>query len=198
MLIIGLTGGIGSGKSTVASLFRSHGAAIIDTDDIAHAITAAGQPALDEISGAFGSKILLANGELDRASLRRQVFSDAEARKMLEHILHPRIRQAVAEELNQPSVASYHIVVVPLLFECGGYSSLIQRSLVVDCPVSMQIERAMARSRLSEEEVNAVIAAQLPRVKRLAQADDIIVNDAGLQELAREVTKTHKKYIGLA
>lgn len=198
MLVIGLTGGIGSGKSTVAELFAQHGVAITDTDAIAHRLTAPNQPVLAEISAAIGPGILHPDGTLDRATLRQRVFRDPEARKRLETILHPRIRQAVATELAQPTDAAYRMVVVPLLFEADGYSALIQRSLAVDCPESLQIERAMARSRLTETEVKAIIATQLSRNDRRHLADDIVTNDSSLEKLANEVSEIHKKYIHLA
>ena len=198
MLVVGLTGGIGSGKSTVAGMFAKLGAAITDTDAIAHALTAAGQPALAEISATFGAGILCPDGTLDRAALRQMVFGNPEAKKTLEAILHPRIRQVVAAELAQPATATYRMIVVPLLFEAQGYTKLIQRSLVVDCPEPLQIARTMARSRLTEAEVRAIIAAQLPIADRVRRADDVIVNDSSLEKLAEKVSEMHKKYISLA
>lgn len=198
MLVVGLTGGIGSGKSVVAKLFAQLGAAITDTDTIAHQLTAPNQPALAEISAAFGTDVLLPDGTLDRANLRQQVFGNSQAKETLEAILHPRIREAVASELIQPTDAPYRILVVPLLFEAEGYSTLIQRSLVVDCPTSLQIERAMARSRLKEAEVRAIINAQISRNDRINRADDIITNDSSLEKLAEKVSEIHKKYIRLA
>jgi len=198
MLVVGLTGGIGSGKSTVAEMFARLGAAVTDTDVIAHALTAAGQPALTDIAAAFGAGMLRPDGTLDRAALRQLVFGNPEAKKTLEAILHPRIRHAVAAELAQPVAAAYRMVVVPLLFEAQGYSALIQRSLVVDCPEPLQIARTMARSRLSETEVRAIIATQLPVADRLARADDVIANDSSLENLTERVGEMHKKYISLA
>jgi dephospho-CoA kinase len=198
MLVVGLTGGIGSGKSTVASLFAQHGIAITDTDAIAHALTAPGQPALKAIALAFGEECLTSEGALDRAALRHRVFADPAAKKTLESILHPLIRQAVTAELEQPVKAPYRIVVIPLLFETGAYRDIVDRSLLVDCPEAMQIERAMSRGFLTEAEVRAVMSAQLQRKERLARADDVIINDGDLKKLADQIAAIHKKYIRLA
>lgn len=198
MLAVGLTGGIGSGKSTAARLFAQLGADIIDTDAIAHALTAPGQPAVKAITAEFGTQYLSPDGSLDRAALRHLIFNDSHAKETLENILHPRIRQCVIAELAHPGNARYCMIVVPLLFETGAYAGLVQRTLVVDCPEALQIERAMARSVLTAAEVRAVMAAQLPRAMRLARADDIIVNDSDLENLTKKVNEMHKKYIGLA
>lgn len=197
MLVVGLTGGVGSGKSTAARMFAELGVEITDTDAIAHALTAPGQPALAEISAKFGAS-LVAGGVLDRAALRRLVFNDPTARKKLESLLHPLIRRAVADALAQPTAAPYRMVVVPLLLEAGGYQDMVQRVLVVDCPEVMQVERAMTRSALTEPEVRAIMAAQLPRMDRLSRADDVIVNDGALDQLAKQVEEMHKKYLRLA
>lgn len=198
MTIIGLTGGIGSGKSTVAAMFAKLGAALIDTDQIAHQLTAAGQPALTAIAHLFGQQILLPDGALDRTKLRKTVFSNATARKQLENILHPRIREEVSKQLQQPCSAPYRIIVVPLLFETGAYQTLINRTLVVDCPEPLQIQRVMARGFSNEAEVRAIINTQCRREEKLARADDVILNDAGLEKLETQVAHLHKKYIALA
>jgi len=198
MLVVGLTGGVGSGKSTAAELFARHGAAITDTDSIAHALTLPGQPALDAIRKALGGEYLTPAGELDRARLRRKVFSDASARKALENLLHPLIRQAVASELSRHTASPYCIIVVPLLFETGAYGDLIDRALLVDCPESLQVERVMSRGILTKTEVLAIMSAQSARQERLTLADDIIVNDGDLQKLADQVEVFHKKYLRLA
>lgn len=198
MLVIGLTGGIGSGKSTAAHIFAKLGAEVIDTDAIAHSLTAPGQPAVAAIAAAFGPQHLAADGSLDRATMRQLVFNEPQAKKQLENILHPLIRHAVKEQLALPSSAAYRIVVVPLLFETQSYSEIISRILVVDCPETQQVERAMARSRLSEDEVQAIMAAQIPRADRLAGADDVIVNDTSLENLTIQVNELHKKYLRLA
>lgn len=198
MLAVGLTGGIGSGKSTAAQLFAHLGVHLIDTDAIAHALTAPGQPAVEAIADQLGRQYLQADGALDRAALRQLVFHDSRAKATLESILHPRIRQCVSDELASSAAAPYCMVVVPLLFETGAYANLVQRTLVVDCPEELQIERAMARSVLSEAEVRAIMAAQLPRALRLARADDVIVNDGDIASLTEKVNAIHKKYIRLA
>ena len=195
MFVIGLTGGIGSGKSEVARLFAELGIPVVDTDAIAHQLTQPGQPALQAIAQAFGAEVLLADGSLDRPQLRQRVFADPALRLTLQDILHPRIRELAAQALAQHPAAPYQIVVVPLLFEAGNYSELIQRSLVVDCDESLQVARAMARSQLSESEARAIMAAQLPRRERLALADDVIANDGSLQHLAEQVRLKHEKYI---
>jgi dephospho-CoA kinase len=198
MLVVGLTGGIGSGKSTAAGLFAELGAAVTDTDIIARMLTEPDHPLVEVIASAFGTQYLTPDGALDRAALRRLVFNDAAAKQTLENILHPPIREAVAAELEQPTSAPYRIVVVPLLYETGAYADLVQRTLVVDCPEQLQIQRTMARSALTETEVRAMMAQQLPRALRLARADDVIVNDSDLENLAAQVREMHKKYIRLA
>jgi dephospho-CoA kinase len=198
MLVVGLTGGIGSGKSTATRLFAHLGVAITDTDAIAHLLTAPGQPALKSISSAFGAQCLTVDGTLDRTFLRRQVFSNPSAKKTLENILHPLIRQAVAAELGETVSAPYRIIVVPLLFETVGYADIVQRTLVIDCAEKLQIQRAMARNELAETEVRAIMATQLPRTERVALADDVIVNDEDLETLSEKVSTIHKKYLRLA
>jgi dephospho-CoA kinase len=198
MLAVGLTGGIGSGKSTAAELFAKLGAAVTDTDVIARTLTAPGQPLLKVIANEFGMQFFTPDGALDRAALRRLVFNDAAEKRKLESILHPLIRQTVTAELAHPTTAPYRIVVVPLLFETGGYADLVQRTLVVDCPEELQIQRTMARSALTEIEVRAMMAEQMPRELRVAHADDVIVNDASLENLEELVGEMHKKYIRLA
>ncbi|MFM9913655.1 MAG: dephospho-CoA kinase [Methylophilaceae bacterium] len=198
MLTIGLTGGIGSGKSTVAELFASHGIAITDTDTIAHKLTALGQSALDDIAATFSNDILHADGTLNRALLRQKVFVDNDAKTRLENILHPRIRTAVNAELAEATSAPYRIIVIPLLIETGAYDDAIQRVLVVDCPEHVQIQRVLTRSALSEPEIRAVMATQCSRAQRLSRADDVINNNTDHQTLAKQVAELHKKYLTLA
>jgi dephospho-CoA kinase len=159
---VGLTGGIGSGKSTVAKLFENLGASVIDTDLIAHGLTATGGPAIASIRKKFGLGFIAPDGSLDRLAMRNLVFSDSTARAKLEAILHPLIRERVARDL-RANVAPYVLLVVPLLIETGAYKELIDRILVVDCPEDTQIRRTMQRGRLSEGEVRAIMAAQTSR-----------------------------------
>lgn len=198
MMIVGLTGGIGSGKSEAARLFADLGVPVADTDAIAHALTATGQPVLREISSAFGSEVLQADGSLNRAYLRQRIFSDPAARQTLESILHPKIRDEVASFLDRNVSAPYRIVMVPLLFETGAYANLIDRSLLIDCDESLQIMRAIARSHLSEAEVRAIMAAQCSREQRLALTSDVILNNGTLADLKNQVREKHEKYIRLA
>jgi dephospho-CoA kinase len=197
MFTVGLTGGIGSGKSTVADCFAALGVPVIDTDVLARDLTAPGGAALDAIRAAFGSTVMQADGSLDRAALRRRVFADAGARRQLEAILHPRIRQEV--ELKLAALAgSYAFVVIPLLVETGGYRDLLNRVLVVDCPEELQIARVVARSGLTPDEVKAILAAQASRAERLAAADDVIVNAASPDSLPSQVATLHQHYQLLA
>jgi dephospho-CoA kinase len=193
-LIVGLTGGIGSGKSTVAALFAEHGAGIIDTDIIAHQLTQAGGEAIEAIRAAFGNGCLTGDGALDRAKMRGLIFSDAAAKQRLEQILHPLIREHAKAQLRQLHEKPYIIIVVPLLPESPAFRQLVQRVLVVDCDESTQIERVIGRSRMAEEEVRAIIARQTPRTDRLRLADDIIRNEAAMASLARQVDVLHERY----
>jgi dephospho-CoA kinase len=197
MFIVGLTGGIGSGKSTVADRFADLGVPVIDTDAIARELTAPGGAALAPIHEAFGDAVIRADGTLDRAALRRLAFADSSARLQLETILHPRIRHAVEGALATLH-APYVLVVIPLLVETGGYRDLLNRVLVVDCPEAVQIERVMARSGLTHDEVAAVIAVQAGRAERLAAADDVIVNAGSPEALATEVAALNGRYLALA
>ena len=192
--IVGLTGGIGSGKSTVADLFVAHGASLVDTDAIAHQLTAAGGLAMPAIVGAFGSDVADVNGALDRAAMRRLVFADAGARERLEAILHPIIRQVSAERCAL-AITPYVILAVPLLVESGDFRQRCDKIVVVDCTESVQISRVMARSALSEKEVRAILAAQASREQRLAAADDVIDNSGGLTKLYPRVAELHIKYL---
>lgn len=194
---VGLTGGIGSGKTTVANLFAAQGAGLVDADEISRKLTAPAQPAVAEIARKFGAQFIAADGSLDRARMRNLVFADATARKDLEAILHPLVRQESTRQI-VASTAPYVIVVVPLLIESGAYRGRMDRILVVDCAPEIQISRVMERSGLSRSEVLAIIATQASRQQRLNEADDVIHNDDGLEMLSAQVTRLHLRYVGLA
>ena len=199
-LIVGITGGIGSGKSTVADLLAARGAVVVDTDAIAHQLTGAEGAAMPAIASAFGMSVLRADGGLDRGAMRRLVFADASARNRLEAVLHPMIRNvsearcAAAAEANAP----YVLLVVPLLVETGGYRERVSRILVVDCSEDVQVSRVMARSGLSSDEVRSIIAAQAPRAVRLAAADDVVINEDGVEVLQAQLDELHTRYLHLA
>lgn len=193
---IGLTGGIGSGKSLAAAMFGELGAGIVDTDEISHAITGSGGTAMPAITAAFGAAITMPDGSLDRAAMRDLVFSHPDLRRQLENILHPLIRTEAQQRVTR-SAAPYVLLVVPLLLESGGYRDLIRRVLVVDCDESLQISRAMHRSQLTADAVQAIMAAQMPRRQRLALADDVIRNDGGMTELRAQVVNLHQRYLAL-
>ncbi|CAB3641903.1 dephospho-CoA kinase [Trinickia soli] len=198
MFAVGLTGGIGSGKTTVADLFATHGVAIVDTDVIAHRITAPGGAAMPLIAQAFGPQFVAPDGSLDRARMRALVFSDDAARARLEAITHPLIR-AETEREREASAGPYVVIVVPLLVESGTWKSRVERVLVVDCSVETQIARVMRRNAFSREQVLAIIARQATRDERLAAADDVIVNDnAPLEQLTQQVQRLHQRYLALA
>ncbi len=194
---VGLTGGIGSGKTTVAELFASHGAGLVDTDEISRRLTAPAQPAIAEIVRRFGPRFMAADGSLDRAQMRDHVFADPSARKDLEAILHPLIRQESSRQIRE-STAPYVVVVVPLLFETGTYRRETGRILVVDCQQEIQVSRVMARSGLSRDQVLSIIASQVSRQERLRGADDVINNDGDLDALEGQVIPLHLRYLGLA
>ncbi|OGS91530.1 MAG: dephospho-CoA kinase [Gallionellales bacterium GWA2_60_18] len=193
-LVVGLTGGIGSGKSTVAALFAQHGAGIIDTDEIAHRLTQAGGAAIPALRAAFGNDCLTVAGALDRARMRALVFSDSAARQRLEQILHPLIREQARSQLQELQAMPYIILVVPLLPASPAFRQMVQRVLVVDCDEATQIARVAARSAMTETEVRAIIASQTARAERLRLADDIIHNDAGPNSLAAQVAALHERY----
>jgi dephospho-CoA kinase len=194
---VGLTGGIGSGKSVVAGLFSKRGVAVIDTDEIAHELTRPGGEAIEAIRATFGASLIGAEGALDRDRMRKLVFGDAAARKKLEGILHPLIREESARRRVRAQ-SPYAILVVPLLVESGVDRSRYARVLVVDCTEAQQVERAGRRSGLSEKEVRAILAAQATREQRLARADDVIDNSGTPEALERQVSLLNKKYLTLA
>jgi dephospho-CoA kinase len=194
---VGVTGGIGSGKSRAAALFGELGAGVVDTDDISHEITATGGSAIPAITAVFGATVVAADGSLNRTVMRKLVFEKPDARKQLETILHPQIRERARDRV-MASSAPYVLLVVPLLLETGGYRDLIRRVLVVDCDESLQVSRAMQRSKLTADAVHAIMAAQLPRLQRLAGADDVIRNDGSIAQLRAQATKLHQQYLKLA
>ncbi|MGE5465809.1 MAG: dephospho-CoA kinase [Ignavibacteria bacterium] len=196
--VVGLTGGIGSGKSAAAAIFGELGAAVVDTDAIAHELTAAQGKAMPALRAAFGEAVAAPDGSLDRAAMRALAFSDAGARSRLEAILHPLIR---AEALRRCAAAAepYAVLVVPLLIEAGpAYRDTLARVAVVDCDEQTQIERVMARSGLSREQAVSVMSAQTSRSARLAAADDVIRNDGDLAALRRQVEELHGRYRTMA
>ena len=196
-ITVGLTGGIGCGKSSAARMFAERGVQVVDTDAIAHQLTAPGGPALAAIRRQFGPDIFASNGTLDRAQLRMRVFSDARAKKNLESLLHPLIRAEALQQLAH-CATPYAVLVVPLLLETGELRDRVQRVLVVDCDEPQQIIHAMSRSGLSEAEVRAIMAAQLSRAARLKLADDVLSNDSSLVHLQQQVEALHCKYLKLA
>ncbi|WP_027794399.1 dephospho-CoA kinase [Paraburkholderia acidipaludis] len=198
MFSVGLTGGIGSGKSTVADLFAARGVPIVDTDVIAHQVTAPQGAAMEAIRKQFGPEFVAPDGSMDRARMRALVFGDEAARKRLEAITHPLIRSETERESLAAS-GPYVIVVVPLLVESGTWKARVDRVLDVDCSVETQIERVMRRNGFTREQVLAIIARQATRDARLAAADDVVVNNgATLESLGRDVDALHARYLALA
>ncbi len=196
MLKIGLTGGIGSGKSTVCRLFQELGVAIVDADLIARQLVEPGQPALSRLVDHFGGQILNADGCLNRAKLRNLVFSDADKKLQLENILHPLVYTRIAAEIEQLQ-GNYCIVAIPLLLETGK-AEIVDRVLIVDCSVENQLERVIHRDNLSREQVLSIIASQIPRQQRLTLADDVIDNSTTPAQLAEQVKRLHNSYNLLA
>ncbi len=194
---VGLTGGIGSGKSTVADRFAALGATIVDADVAAHRLTAPGGAAIDPIRDAFGAAFVTPDGALDRAAMRARVFADPRERKRLEAILHPLIRAATERE-RAAARSPYVMLVVPLLFESGGRAGTLQRTLVVACDEATQVARVMTRSGLSADEVRAIIAVQMPAAERLARADDVVDNSGDPAALDGPVVALHARYLAAA
>ena len=196
MSIIALTGGLGSGKSEAAKQFAKLGVPVVDTDVIAHALTANGAPALKQISELFGPQFLTNEGALDRAKLRAHVFAHPQERSKLEALLHPLIRAAALKQLAEnehQQHPDYQILVIPLLFENNQYQTSIHKILLIDCDEQLQIARAMARSHLSQSEAQAILDAQVSRTTRLKLADEVIENNGTLAELTESVEKMHQK-----
>jgi dephospho-CoA kinase len=196
-LVVAVTGGIGSGKSTAAKLFETLGAGLVDTDAIAQQLTRPGQQATERIRKRFGDSYIDAQGALDRTRMRGLVFSDPLAKRDLEAILHPLIRTEAMARVARVR-APYVLLVIPLLVETGGYRDLASRVLVIDCNEDVQMERTMQRSGLTEAQTRAIIASQASREQRLSAANDVIDNNSGLAELAEQVKALHARYTALA
>ncbi len=198
MFRVGLTGGIGCGKSVAATYFAALDVPIIDTDVIAHRLTGDGGEALPAIQASFGDAVLQADGTLNRANMRHRIFSNALERKKLEAILHPLILQSVRQQLQAFAHAPYVLVVIPLLLNTDHYQDLIDRVLVVDCPETQQISRVKERSGLSTAEIEAIMAAQPNRSALLAGADDVLTNTGDLAFLQQQIAPLHHKYLELS
>ncbi|MGM0784265.1 MAG: dephospho-CoA kinase [Pseudomonadota bacterium] len=194
-MIIGLTGGIASGKSTVARAFERLGIPWVDADDVAREVVEPGEPALTEIAARFGQRVLNADGSLNRRALREIVFADPDERRWLESVTHPRIRHRLAAQLErlQAGEAPYVLLVSPLLFESGQHE-MVERCLVIDVPEAVQIARTAARDDVDEAQARAIVAAQMPRQERLARADDVIDNGSDEAALIAQVQRLDKTY----
>lgn len=196
MLKIGLTGGIGCGKTTVCRLFADLGVPVVDADLIARRLVESGEPALQAIVQTFGADMLKTDGSLDRPKLREAIFADPEQKRRLDAIMHPRVYARIAADVAALQ-ADYCLIAVPLLLESKN-PYVVDRILVVDCPQPVQIERVVTRDKLSAEQAQAIVASQMPRPERLARADDVIDNSAGPELLAEQVKSLHNSYIFLA
>ena len=194
--ILGLTGGIGSGKSAVSQWFETQGIVVVDADIVAREIVTIGQPALLEIQKAFGDWVLLSNGELDRRALREHIFKTPEARQQLEYITHPAIRTSIIQQL-QVATSPYVILVSPLLFETNQHQ-LTQRTLLIDTREDLQVFRASQRDGQSIEQIEKIIAAQMSRIKKQELADDIVLNDQDIEQLYKQLEPLHQHYLTIA
>lgn len=194
--VVGLTGGIASGKSTVARLFAALGVPVVDADEVAREVVEPGRPALAAIRERFGEGVLDAQGRLDRPGMRRRIFADASARADLESILHPRIRERMDRRLAEAD-APYAIAMIPLLLETGQ-AQRFACVLVVDAPRDAQISRARSRDGSSQDTLEGILAAQMDRDTRLARADDVIHNDGDVEELRTQVQRLHERYLAKA
>ncbi|PCJ40677.1 MAG: dephospho-CoA kinase [SAR86 cluster bacterium] len=191
-LTIGLTGGIGSGKSNVSQFFAELGVPVIDTDQLSRELVKPGSPLLSEISKYFGNEILLPSGNLDRNSLRKKIFANPDKKQWLEQLLHPKIKELLLTQLTNYKNA-YVVIVVPLLLESTNYN-FINRVLVVDCSEELQLKRTAIRDQSKVAEIKKIINSQMPRTQRLSLADDIIVNQGSLNSLREKVLELHEKY----
>ncbi|AUD58845.1 dephospho-CoA kinase [Shewanella baltica] len=194
--VVGLTGGIGSGKTTVANLFAAEGITLVDADIVAREVVAPGSKGLEAIVTHFGAEILTPEGELDRAKLRQRIFSHPEEREWLNQLLHPMIRQEMLAQVEK-ATSAYVIMVVPLLFE-NGLDRLVNRTLVVDISPELQINRTVKRDNVDASQVNNIISSQCSRSEKLARADDIIDNQGEISTLKREVLALHQRYLQLS
>jgi dephospho-CoA kinase len=192
--VVGLTGGIGSGKSAVAAEFERLGATVVDTDAIAHELTQAGGAAIPEVERLFGKDLIGHGGAMDRKKMRERVFADPAAKKALEALLHPLIREESRRRIER-APGPYVVHVVPLLVESPDYRRRVDRVLVVDAPEELQLERVRRRSGLADDEVRAIVAAQATRAQRLAAADDVIENRGTIDALREQVAALHRKYL---
>ncbi len=191
--VLGLTGGIGSGKSAASQWFEAQGIAVVDADIVAREVVDIGQPALQQIREAFGDWVLLEDGSLNRRALREHIFQSPEARKTLENITHPAIRNSIIQQLHAAQ-SPYAILVSPLLFETNQHE-LTQHTLLIDAAIELQIQRASQRDRQNVEQIQKIIAAQMPREQKRAMADDIVLNDGELEHLYAHLTPLHEKYL---
>ena len=200
---VGLTGGIGSGKSTVASLFKECGVLVIDSDVISHQITQSSGIAIAAIRTTFGDDYIDTSGALNRVLMRQLIFSDHAAKLKLEAILHPLIRAQILAQVDDANIHStlaspYLLLVIPLLFEMLNYHELVQRTLVVDCAETTQVARTMQRSGLDEQTVRTIMASQITRAERLRLADETIQNDGNLDTLRQQIAKLHQHYLAIS
>lgn len=191
--VLGLTGGIGSGKSAASQWFEAQGIAVVDADIVAREVVDIGQPTLQQIQQAFGDWVLLEDGSLNRRALREHIFQSPEARKTLENITHPAIRTSIIQQLHAAQ-SPYAILVSPLLFETNQHE-LTQHTLLIDAAIELQIQRASQRDRQNVEQIQKIIAAQMPREQKCAMADDIVLNDGELEHLYAHLTPLHEKYL---
>ena len=196
MLIIGLTGGIGSGKSVASDKFKSLGITIVDADVASRTVVEPGKPALKEIEDHFGSGIITAEGKLDRNNLREIIATDPEERKWLESVTHPKIGEQITKEISE-STSVYTLFVAPLLLETNS-QEMCSRIIVVDVPKDVQIQRTAKRDKVSSNQVEQMVAAQMKREKRLEKADDVLLNNGTIEDLEKQVEELHKKYIQMA
>ena len=191
--VVGLTGGIGSGKSLIANMFADRGASIVDTDQIAHALTGPNGAAMPDILAEFGPHMADSRGAMDRAKMRELVFREPPAKRRLEAILHPMIRDATLAAAADAS-GDYVMLAIPLLVESGAWKQRVDRVLVIDCPEEVQVARVMARNGLAEDQVRAIMASQVPRAVRLAAADDVIDNGGRIEALTPQIDRLHGFY----